>query len=168
MIIRRLQLKDAEGMYEWMQDEDVTCFLAQDFASKTLEDCRNFIMSAAKEEDKKLHRAICDDTGQYLGTVSLKHIDKRNKNAEYAISMRRKAMGTGASTYGTVEILNYAFEVLGLEKVYLNVIPENIRAKKFYQKIGFQLEGRAKKHILIKGKLCDLEWYAFYKEMECE
>ena len=56
MIIRRLQLKDAEGMYEWMQDEDVTCFLAQDFASKTLEDCRNFIMSAAKEEDKNLHR----------------------------------------------------------------------------------------------------------------
>lgn len=168
MIIRKLQLMDAEGMHEWMQDMDVTKNLAQDFSSKSMEDCKSFILNANADEESNLHRAICNDAGEYLGTVSLKHIDRRNKNAEYAISMRSTAIGTGASTFGTIEILKYAFDILKLEKVYLNVTTENIRAKKFYQKIGFQYEGTAKKHILINGKLCDLEWYAFYREMECE
>lgn len=167
-MIRKLQLTDAMNMYEWMHDVDVTKNLAQNFLSKSIEDCEKFILDANEDETESLHRAICDDTGEYLGTVSLKHIDRKNKNAEYAISMRRKAMGTGASAYGTIEILKYAFDILKLEKVYLNVITENIRAKKFYQKMGFQYEGTAKKHILINGKLCDLEWYAFYREMECK
>lgn len=167
MLIRKLELKDAELMLEWMHSEDVVAMLAQNFEDKTIEDCRKFIMNANKDEDSDIHRAICNAQGEYLGTVSLKHIDRRNKNAEYAISMRSMAIGTGASTYGTIEILKYAFDIIKLEKVYLNVTTENVRAKKFYQKIGFQYEGTAKKHILINGKLCDLEWYAFYREMEC-
>lgn len=153
-------------MLEWMHAKNVVKVLAQNFENKTIEDCRQFIENANKEESTCLHRAICNEEDEYLGTVSLKHINMRDRNAEYAISMREKAMGTGASLYGTKELLKYAFQELHLEKVYLNVITENVRAKKFYAKVGFQYEGTAKKHILIQGKLCDLEWYAFYRDME--
>lgn len=166
MKLRKLELKDAESMLEWMHSKNVVEMLAQNFENKTIEDCRQFIKNANEDESIFLHRAICNDTDEYLGTVSLKHINMHDKNAEYAISMREKAMGTGASMYGTKEILKYAFDELHLEKVYLNVISENVRAKKFYAKAGFKYEGTAKKHIMIQGKLRDLEWYAFYKDME--
>jgi diamine N-acetyltransferase len=162
--IRKLEKKDAIRMLEWMHDETVTCYLAQNFAEKTLEDCENFIDSSNKDESLNVHRAICDDKDMYLGTVSLKHINITDKNAEYAISMHGDSIGTGASAFGTKQILTYAFEELKLEKVYLNVIPSNVRAKKFYNKMGFELEGIAKKHICIKGKLEDLEWYGYLKE----
>lgn len=163
MKLRKLQLKDAELMLEWMHSKNVVEMLAQNFENKTIEDCKQFIMNANEDESTFLHRAICNDEDEYLGTVSLKHINMQDKNAEYAISMRETAMGTGASLYGTQEIVNYAFQELHLEKVYLNVITENVRAKKFYAKAGFQYEGIAKKHIMIQGKLRDLEWYAIYK-----
>ena len=163
MKLRKLQLKDAEFMLEWMHSKNVVEMLAQNFENKTLEDCKQFIVSANEDEGTFLHRAICNDEDEYLGTVSLKHINMQDRNAEYAISMREKAMGTGASLYGTEEILKYAFNELHLEKVYLNVISENVRAKKFYAKAGFLYEGTAKQHIMIQDKLCDLEWYAFYK-----
>lgn len=166
MKLRKLEEKDAKFMLEWMHSKNVVEMLAQNFADKTIEDCKQFILSANKGESECLHRAICDEKDEYLGTISLKHINLQDKNAEYAISMREKAMGTGASLFGTKEILRYAFEELQLEKVYLNVISDNVRAKKFYSKAGFQYEGTAKKHIMIQGKLCDLEWYAFYKDME--
>ena len=166
MNIRKLEQKDAEYMYEWMHSDDVVEYLAQNFSEKTLQDCIAFILEANEDETENLHRAICDDRDEYLGTVSLKHIDLKNKNAEYAISMRSKAMGTGAAMYGTKEILAYAFEKLHLSKVYLNVIPENIRAKKFYHKVGFQYEGIFRKHICVNEKLCDLEWYAMFNDME--
>lgn len=164
MHIRKLEKKDTIRMVEWMHDETVTCYLAQNFAEKTLRDCENFIESSNADETLNVHRAICDDEDTYLGTVSLKHIDRTNQNAEYAISMHMDSIGTGASAFGTKEILKYAFDELMLEKVYLNVIPANIRAKKFYKKMGFELEGIAKKHICIKGKLEDLEWYGYLKE----
>lgn len=93
MKIRKLEQKDAEYMYEWMHSDDVVEYLAQNFSEKTLQDCITFILEANGDESENLHRAICDDTDEYLGTVSLKHIDLKNKNAEYAISMRSKAMG---------------------------------------------------------------------------
>lgn len=163
MRLRKLELKDAEAMLEWMHSKNVVEMLAQNFEDKTIDDCKQFIKNANEDESIFLHRAICNDEDEYLGTVSLKHINMQDRNAEYAISMREKAMGTGASMYGTKEILKYAFEELQLEKVYLNVISENIRAKKFYAKVGFQYEGTAKRHIMIQERLRDLEWYAFYK-----
>lgn len=166
MKLRKLELKDAEAMLEWMHSKNVVEMLAQNFEDKTIEDCKQFIKNANEDESTFLHRAICNDEDEYLGTISLKHINMQDRNAEYAISMREKAMGTGASMYGTKEILKYAFDELHLEKVYLNVISENVRAKKFYAKAGFQYEGTAKKHIMIQGKLRDLEWYAFYKGTE--
>ena len=138
MKFRKLELKDAEAMLEWMHSKNVVEMLAQNFENKSLEDCKQFIKNANEDESIFLHRAICNDKDEYLGTVSLKHINMQDRNAEYAISMREKAMGTGASMYGTKEILKYAFDELQLEKVYLNVISENVRAKKFYAKAGFQ------------------------------
>lgn len=163
-MLRCLEDKDAERMLEWMHESDVTKYLAQNFAEKTIEDCRKFILSSQENEEENIHRAICDDEGIYLGTVSLKHINKKDKNAEFAISMHADAIGTGASRFGTDGIICFAFETLGLEKVYLNVVSDNIRAKKFYHKVGFVLEGVAKRHIMIGSRLCDLEWYAVYKE----
>ena len=166
MKLRKLELKDAEAMLEWMHSKNVVEMLAQNFENKSLEDCKQFIKNANEDESIFLHRAICNDEDEYLGTVSLKHINMKDRNAEYAISMREKAMGTGASMYGTKEILKYAFDELHLQKVYLNVISENVRAKKFYAKAGFQYEGTAKKHIMIQGSLHDLEWYAFYNNVK--
>lgn len=163
MKFRDLKEKDAVLMLEWMKDLDVVGNLAHDFFSMTIEDCLEFIKNANSEQKTNIHKAICNDEDEYLGTVSLKNIDLKNRNAEYAISLRKVAHGTGAAKFGTEEILKIAFEKLNLNKVYLNVISENVRAIKFYNKVGFQLEGEAKEHILIKNELKDLRWYAIYR-----
>ena len=94
MKLRKLEIKDAEAMLEWMHSKNVVEMLAQNFENKSLEDCKQFIKNANEDESIFLHRAICNDKDEYLGTVSLKHINMQDRNAEYAISMREKAMGT--------------------------------------------------------------------------
>ena len=108
--------------------------------------------------------ACVDDQDNYLGTVSLKAINKIDLNAEYAISFCKKAHGTGAAHYATQEVLRIAFMELGLARVYLNVIPGNARANAFYKKNGFIFEGTFRKHIRINGQLKDLNWYSMLKE----
>ena len=77
--------------------------------------------------------------------------------------MRRCALGTGASHYGTQAVLKIAFEELELNRVYLNVLEENVRANRFYEKAGFRYEGTFREHLLVNGKYRDLKWYALTK-----
>lgn len=161
--IRRLEEKDAPLMLEWMQDQELVKFLSKDFSHMELSDCCSFIQSS-REDGENIHRAICNEKDEYLGTVSLKQIDKRNKNAEYAIALRRKALGTGASRTGTEEILKVAFEELGLHRVYLNVIGDNVRADRFYEKMAFRCEGTFREHMFLNGRYLDLKWYGITRQ----
>lgn len=162
MLLREPKEKDAEGMLSWMHDPVTSEIFATDFANFTLDRVINFIQNADDECNKNF---VCvDDDDDYLGTVSLKNIDYSARNAEYAISFCSASHGTGAAAFATKEILKYAFETLKLERVYLNVIPENIRANRFYEKMGFVFEGEFRSHILINGKLRNLCWYSMLRD----
>ena len=72
---------------------------------------------------------------------------------------RKKAHGTGAAMQATQELLCYAFKELGLHKVYLNVLEDNIRARKFYEKCRFVQEGISKDAIMASDGYQSLVWY---------
>lgn len=164
-MIRDLRPSDLEYMLEWMRDKDVTKNLQADFASFTKQMARDFIeKSKNKENVDNVHFAICDDNDEYMGTISLKNISKKDRNAEYAIVTRTKAHGKGYARIATDEILKYGFDILGLEKIYLYVSVNNIAANKFYKKCGFIEEGVFRKHLNIKGKLENIRWYSILKE----
>ena len=134
--LRKLESKDAELMLEWMHDEDVVKDLKNDFLHMTIENCKSFIESSQNEE-KNIHYAIVDENDEYLGTVSLKNVNRTNSCAEFAITIRKKAMGTGSSSFAIKEIIRLAFEKYSLNKVYWYVDKKNCRAIKFYDKNGY-------------------------------
>lgn len=163
MKLRNPLLKDADGMLSWMHSEETKTIFATDFASFTLEKVQNFINNA-NNDPNNVNFVCADDDDNYLGTISLKNIDLNAKNAEYAVSFCAAAQGTGAAAFATKEILKYAFETLGLERVYLNVITKNVRANKFYKKMGFVFEGEFRNHIIINNKLENLCWYSMLRD----
>ena len=137
MKLRKLQDKDAPLMLEWMHDPDVVKNLSANFAAKTLADCCAFIESSGCSKSD-LHLAIVDDTDQYMGTVSLKHIDQIRREAEFAITIRACAMGKGYSRFGMQEIIRIGLEEMDLLNIYWCVSPENKRAVRFYDKCGYR------------------------------
>lgn len=138
MRIRTLKEEDAKWMLEWMHDADLVQNLFTDFANKKISDCKEFISKSSADSDS-LHLAIVDENDIYMGTVSLKHIDLHIGNAEFAITVRRKAMGKGYSLYGMNEILKLAQDNLKLQTIYWCVSKNNIRAIRFYDKNGFEV-----------------------------
>lgn len=135
--LRYLQPEDAPFMLEWMHDPELVQHMRGQFASKTLQDCYRFIDCAA-QDPTDVHRAVADEQNVYLGTVSLKNLDKDDRQAEFAICMRRCAQGKGAAAAAMQAILQFGFQELGLRRIYWCVDPENHRARRFYQKQGYQ------------------------------
>lgn len=166
MKIRKLELKDAEGMLEWMHNPEIQKCFRFNTENKTLEDVSEFIQTAEIRpmDGRSVHLAVVDDTDEYLGTISLKEIDIVAKNAEYAISLRKCAQGKGVGSAATKEILKMAFEEFGLERVYLNVLADNKVAIQLYEKIGFVYEGQFRNHLFLRGEYKTLKWYSMLKD----
>jgi diamine N-acetyltransferase len=159
--LRDLKLKDAEGMLEWMHDSEIASNFRFDSSNMNIDKVRAFIENSQTEETSK-HFAVVTEEDEYIGTISLKNIDHTNKNAEYAVVFRKKALGSGAAKEATQLLLDKAFNEFKLIKVYLNVLSENIRAIRFYEKMGFIKEGEFKQHLYTHGRLQDLSWYAIF------
>lgn len=134
MLLRQLQLKDAPLMLEWMHDKKVTENLRKDFSSYTIPDVESFIRYSW-EDKENTHLAIVSDDDEYMGTISLKHIE--NGSAELSIAVRSEAMGREYAWFGMKRILEKAFTEYGLENVYWCVSRKNTRAVHFYDKHYF-------------------------------
>ena len=161
MYLRKLELKDVPFMLAWMHDESVTKNLQADFASKTMKDAENFI-KISWEDKENLHLAISSDTDEYMGTVSLKHIE--DGSAEFAITVRAEAMGKGYSWFGMESIIEKAFTEIGLECVYWCVSRENPRAVRFYDKHNFHEALDIPEKVLKRYEnLNNLKWYSVLK-----
>lgn len=163
MYLRKLELKDAPLMLSWMHDDSVVNNLHTDFHSKTIDDCKSFIESSQNFLEDA-HFAIVSDDDEYMGTVSLKHIDKNNGNAEFAITVRKEAMGRGYSWYGMETIIEKAFNDFNLNSVYWCVSRKNERAVRFYDKHNFHETLDISEKILERySDEMDLKWYSVLK-----
>lgn len=163
MRLRNLELKDAPYMLEWMHDDSVVDKLRGNFKDKTLADCMMFIKTSENKE-KNIHLAIASDEDEYMGTVSLKNVDRTNQSAEFAITVRTIAMGRGYSWYGMEEIIRLAFEKYGLESVYWCVSRKNERAVRFYDKHNFHETVDIPNNILERYRGINvLKWYSVLK-----
>lgn len=151
-------------MLDWMHDADVVSGLGKDFRHMTMEDCRSFI-GAAQDTTRDMHLAIVDDLDVYQGTVSLKHI--ADGRAEFAIVVCRSAMGRGYSSFAMREIIRIGLEELGLQEIYWNVLPGNVRARKFYDRHGYERVCLQDIHLsggYTKAQLKSFMWYRICAE----
>lgn len=158
MRLRELEIGDACRMLEWMHDPFVVEKMQTDFLSKTMEDCRSFILNS--KDKNNIHLAIADDDNRYMGTVSLKHLSETN--AEFAITVRRDAMGKGYSIWAMREIIRRGFEEYGLTDIYWCVAPDNARALRFYDKNAFPrvpIDAIKNMEGYTKEQIDDYVWY---------
>lgn len=161
--LRELQEKDAEKMLEWMHDPENQRGFQKDMMSMTLEDVQNFCKQVCSkdyfEQNQNIHLAIIDDTDEYLGTISLKNVNKKHRSAEMAISVRKKARGHGVALKAVGLLLEKSFNEMGLHRIYLTVLADNITAIKFYEKCGFIYEGELRDHLFINGHYISWKLY---------
>jgi RimJ/RimL family protein N-acetyltransferase len=148
-------------MLEWMCDPEITKYLQIGGPNTTKESIDEFILSS-RDDSANLHRAVVNCADEYMGTVSLKHIDYEKGEAEFAIAMHRSALGSGAAFAASHLILELAFFSLGLQRVYLNVLQANQRAIRFYEKFGFQYTHESA--MLLHGTEMLLRWYEIRKQ----
>lgn len=92
-----------------------------------------------------------------IGNTGLEEIDLENGTAEFGIMIGEPdAWGKGFGTEATRLMLGYAFDVLGLHNVQLQVYANNLRAVRAYERAGFQRIGARRAARRIGRERCDV------------
>jgi len=118
--------------------------------------------SSYKKSNEK-NFIIVDTNDVFLGTISLVNIDMRNRKAELGRffivpEYRKKFYGKES----IILLLEYSFQHLNLNKVYLEVFASNLQAINLYKNIGFEKEGTYHQHIFKRGSYHDVEIYSIF------
>jgi len=160
--LRQLKEKDAVGMEEWMNDDEITQYFRFHRQKKSRREILDFIASSCTEQNQ--HFAIVNKNDEYLGTVSLKNINMIPRTAEYAIVLRKSVHGLGVAEQATRLVLERAFTDLHLKVVYLNVLTSNATAIHFYEKMGFGRDYELYRSFQEKDQDLDLYYYSITRE----
>ena len=102
---------------------------------------------------KLIYIAVLESTKQPIGQIGFNHINRRHQHGEMHVFLgEKKYYGQGYAQEMMKLFLDIAFNRLHLNKVWLKVNDDNIRAIKFYQKMGFVREGLLARHEYYQGR----------------
>lgn len=95
--------------------------------------------------------AIVDPTGRHVGNVLLK-VTQRHRSGYFQIYIGEPlARGQGLGDRALSATLTKAFDELGLHRVWLHTLPDNVAAAALYRKHGFVFEGTERDALLWNG-----------------
>ena len=124
----------------------------------------NWLHNRVETGDVAQFISVDTESGEDVGSVYLRDIDNDNKKCEYGIfigedSCRGKGIGSAAARLA----LEYAFEELKMNRVFLRVFADNKQAVRSYEKAGFKYEGTFRDDVIIDGTPYDMVFMAILK-----
>lgn len=159
--IREFRFEDIPLKIRWINDAENNMYLHYDIPLEYDSTCAWF----AKKDNARRYDCIILAEGEPVGLIGLLAIDHINSKAEFYVSMGEKCYKRrGVASQATKLILDYAFQYLNLNKVYLNVDADNLAAIALYEKCGFLKEGYFKQDMLCRDKLIDRVRYAMLRD----
>ena len=160
--IRKFEKTDIPRKVEWINNPENNQFLHYDIPI-CVEKTEKWFESHIGDDTR--YDAVIEADGVPVGTIGLLSIDRKNSKAEYYIAMGEVAYkGKGVAKAASRLILAYAFETLGLNRVYLFTEVENVAAQRLFERVGFVKEGIIRQDILSHRKYVDRMAYGYLRE----
>lgn len=159
--LRPMERADTDDVLCMRSDPEV---LAQLFTEETLtrEGHLRWLEQMLAQGTRQEFMIVERVNGRSIGTIGLNHIDPKHRRAEFGILIgNAEARGKGLAFEASRLLLDYAFNKVGLHRVYLHAFADNEPALHLYRKIGFVQEGLLRQHVLKNGQYRDVVVMAF-------
>ena len=107
---------------------------------------------------KAVQMMIClKENDKAVGSVYIRDIDPGHQKGEYGIFIGEEdARGCGIGTEAARQMIRYAFDTLGLHRLFLRAFADNRQAIASYEKAGFKQEAYLREDVCIDGIYRDM------------
>lgn len=155
--LREVSLADVDRDYcRWMNDAEITQYLESRFEKWSVKKLKDYVSKILKNPDYVFFAIISKDENKHIGNIKIGPINRIHNFADVGIVIgERSYWGKGFATEAIKLVVNYAFNTLNLHKLTAGVYANNVGSIKAFQKAGFLVEGRRKKHFSLDGNYVD-------------
>lgn len=158
--LRAIERSDIPTFVRWFNDPEVRRYLLAYAPMSIAQEERWFEDMLQRQQRREefvfVVEARVGDEWAPIGNVGLHRINWKDRCATFGIVLGEKAYwDQGYGTDATRTILRFAFEELNLNRVGLEVLAENARAQRCYEKAGFCYEGTRRQAAFFEGAYHD-------------
>ena len=162
--LRPLEKDDAPVIAPWYNDPEVLRFMGTVRPTAVAAE-EAFIAGLNASPMEPTLGIVVRETDRLIGVTGLAKTDVRHRHAMFGIGIGDKsAWGKGHGTEATRLLVQYAFETLNLNRVWLTVYEYNPRGIRAYEKAGFRVEGRLRQDCFREGRYWDSVLMAILRE----
>ncbi|MGF7047564.1 ribosomal-protein-alanine N-acetyltransferase [Paenibacillus sp. DS2015] len=161
IILRPCSIDDAEDLYEFTSDEETTRFIYEPY--KDVDQAKRVLANYYLEEPIGKYALVLKETNKMIGVVEFR-VHEETKGGELGYTLSRHYWGNGYMTEAGKLILELAFNVLGVERVFAATDIRNTASAKLMSRLGMKHEGTLRRNHMIKGELTDSFHYSILKE----
>jgi ribosomal-protein-serine acetyltransferase len=168
--VRLIEKEDFASLFEVIEKNRsrlLKYFPATSAAISDIEAAKKFVLLKLRQAAKREQLyfvVISKNTSKIIGSVILKNLDWNVPKGELAYFVDADYEGTGITSRAVKWLVQYAFDELKIEKLYIKCSPDNTGSKQVAIKNGFLKEGHMKREYRTgEGLLTDMERYGLLK-----
>lgn len=166
LILRRFTIDDAEDMYNnWASDPEVTKFLTWPTHS-SVEVSRYVLtdwVSHYGEGDFFNWAMELKENGQVIGNISVVEVKEKAEAADMGYCMGRAYWGRGLMPEALKAVMDYLFDVVGLNRVAACHDVNNPKSGRVMDKAGMKQEGILRGAGRNNQGICDEVWHSMIR-----
>ncbi len=142
LILRRLDDRDAERLWELDSDPEVMCYI-NGGRPTPMEEVRDRILPLFRSFYERgdaygFWAAVEKATGDFVGWFHFRPPHEPVPGIELGYRLKRSAWGQGLATEGSRAIIRKAFDELGVERVIAKTLAANQASQRVMQKAGLR------------------------------
>ena len=155
--LREYKKEDVKPAQSYVNNPEVKRLLTPGIPfPNTLEDEEKWVESLSATKDVYSFAIETLQDNKYIGGCGINSIDWKNSVALVGIFIGDKDYwGKGYGTEAVKKVVDFGFNVIGLNRIEAFITPENYGSIKVLKKLNFIEEGIVRERDLIKGKLED-------------
>ncbi len=103
------------------------------------------------------------ENNMVLGGVAINQINQCHKIGNIGYWVRKSALNQGVATEAVSLVSGFGFDTLGLNRLEIVTLPNNVASRKVAEKSGAKLEGVLRNRLYVYGEALDACMYSIIK-----
>jgi RimJ/RimL family protein N-acetyltransferase len=170
-ILRDMNMGDVEDIANKINNIEVAKYLRVIPHPYEKKDAEWYINKQLKEQEKEKRNGYVfaialKENNELIGAIGISHINYEQGTGEIGYWLAESFWGQKIMSRAAREVVNFAFNEIGLRRLDVGAAVENVGSNKVIKKLGFVHEGVKRGGLFAKatGKIHDCNEYGLLKE----
>ncbi len=159
LLLKQVSLKDTKEISIVGNDKEISYFTYYWPYPLTIKKTEKILNKIEKEwKEKKtviMFKIQLKETREIIGLLDIYDIERIDKKGKIGYWLGRNYWGRGYVLESLNGAINFAFNKLNLQKLFADILIDNLSSNKLLKKAGFRRIGIMKKDKLVNGKFLD-------------